>query len=213
MAVSVNLPALIPPLIAAAISLPGGWLAVGAVKRETGVTVPVPAMVGMSLGLAIWAALVLPPDYRLAATSLLSWMLLVLAVTDFTVLRLPNLFTLTAAGAGLLLSFWLPDRAPLAHLVGAAAGFLVLFAIARAYWRIRGREGLGLGDAKLAAAAGAWLGWQALPYVVLIACAAAFIWVGVMAALQGKEALTRELPFGVPLCLAFWLVWLYGSPL
>ena len=57
------------------------------------------------------------------------------------------------------------------HALGALAGFASLAVIASVYRRVRGREGLGLGDAKLLAAAGAWLGWQALPSVVLIAAA------------------------------------------
>jgi leader peptidase (prepilin peptidase)/N-methyltransferase len=62
------------------------------------------------------------------------------------------------------------------------------------------------------AAAGAWLGWQALPLVVLIACAAAFVWIGLAVMLRGRAALHDEIAFGVPLCVAFWLVWLYGVP-
>jgi leader peptidase (prepilin peptidase)/N-methyltransferase len=169
-------------------------------------------MIAASLVLAIWAALVVPPNYLLPATLLLGWLLLILATVDFLVLRLPDLLTLPLTAIGLLLSLWLPDRNPIAHLIGAAAGFFVLYAIALAYRGIRGREGLGLGDAKLAAAAGAWLGWQALPSVVLIACAAAFIWIGMMVWFRGREVLRRELAFGVPLCFAFWLVWLYGAP-
>jgi leader peptidase (prepilin peptidase)/N-methyltransferase len=112
-----------------------------------------------------------------------------------------------------LLSLRLPDHDPLAHLIGAATGFLVLYLIAILYRRARAREGLGLGDAKLAAAAGAWLSWQALPSVILIACAAAFIWIGVRVALRGRAVLSQQIAFGVPLCFAFWLIWLYGAPL
>lgn len=154
----------------------------------------------------------MPANFLLAATLLLGWTLLVLATVDVLVFRLPDIFTLPLIAAGLLLSFQLPDHDPPAHVIGATAGFLVLYGIALAYRRARGREGLGLGDAKLAAAAGAWLGWQALPSVVLIACAVAFVWIGVALLFRGREVLSRELAFGAPLCFAFWLVWLHGPP-
>ena len=60
--------------------------------------------------------------------------------------------------------------------------------------------------------AGAWLGWQALPYVILLACAVGMTWVGVAALRRGKEALAERIPFGVALCLAIWIIWLYGPP-
>jgi prepilin signal peptidase PulO-like enzyme (type II secretory pathway) len=46
-----------------------------------------------------------------------------------------------------------------------------------------------------------------------MACAAAFIWIGIAVALRGRGVLTEQIAFGVPLCFAFWLVWLYGPPL
>ena len=201
-------------LIAAAISLPAGWLASFVATRESGTTgLPLVAVIGASLAIGVWAALVMPALCRLGVTLALGWTLLVLGLVDLFAFRLPDILTLPLAVAGLLLSLWLPDRDPLSHLIGAAAGFLVLYLIALIYRHTRAREGLGLGDAKLAAAAGAWLGWQALPSVVLIACAAAFIWIGIGVALRGRTVLTRQIAFGVPLCFAFWLVWLYGPPL
>jgi leader peptidase (prepilin peptidase)/N-methyltransferase len=71
-------------------------------------------------------------------------------------------------------------------------------------------KGLGMGDAKLAAAAGAWTSWTGAPSVVLLACAAAFLFVlGRM--LGGRPIGARDrLAFGPYLCLGLWLVWLYG---
>jgi leader peptidase (prepilin peptidase)/N-methyltransferase len=88
----------------------------------------------------------------------------------------------------------------------------VLFLISLVYRRTRNREGLGLGDAKLASATGAWLGWQALPSVILIAAAAGLVWFGLAFARRGHTALGEQIPFGVPLCFATWLIWLYGVP-
>jgi len=201
-------------VIVAAIAVPGGWLAGVIAARESAKSkLPSIAVIGLSIAIGIWAASIIPGTWLLAVTLALGWTLLTLGIVDLVAFRLPDVLTLPLAAAGLLLSLRLPDHDPVAHLIGAAAGFLVLYLIAILYRRARAREGLGLGDAKLAAAAGAWLGWQALPSVILIACAAAFIWLGVRVALRGRAVLSQQIAFGVPLCFAFWLVWLYGAPL
>lgn len=198
---------------AALAAIPAGWLGaiVGRGEAE-GPQPPAIPMVIATLVVFVWAALVMPTIVLLVATLALGWALLVLATVDLLVLRLPNLLTYPLIVIGLLLSLQLPEHNPVAHLIGAAGGFAVLYAVGAAYRAARGREGLGLGDAKLAAAAGAWLGWQALPSMVLIACAAAFMWIGVAVLARGKAALGEEIAFGVPLCFAFWMVWLYGAP-
>jgi leader peptidase (prepilin peptidase)/N-methyltransferase len=69
---------------------------------------------------------------------------------------------------------------------------------------------LGLGDAKLFAGAGAWVSWQGLPSVLLLAAAAALAWQLVAARRRGRSLMGGELPFGPYLATALWLVWLYG---
>jgi leader peptidase (prepilin peptidase)/N-methyltransferase len=201
-------------LIAVAVVSPlAGWAMRRFVQGQEGAhtlswSVALPA----NASIAVFAAVVMPPNYLLPATLLLGWVLLALSIVDFLELRLPDVLTLPLTAAGLTLSLFLPEGQPLTHLIGAAAGFSSLYGVAIMYRRFRGREGLGLGDAKLAAAAGAWLGWQPLPFVVLIACSAGFVWIAVGVMLRGREALRQEIAFGVPLCVAFWLVWLYGVP-
>jgi leader peptidase (prepilin peptidase)/N-methyltransferase len=200
-------------LLAVAVSVPTGWGLRRFVEWQTdGHDLPWIFALPTSTAVAIWAAVMLPPNYLLGATLLLGWVLLALSIVDFLALRLPDVLTLPLTAAGLLLSVYLPEGRPLTHLIGAAAGFFSLYGIALLYSSLRGREGLGLGDAKLAAAAGAWLGWQTLPFVVLIACAAGFVWIGLAVMLRGRTALQEEIAFGVPLSLAIWLVWLYGAP-
>jgi len=203
-----------PVLLAGVLSVPAGWLASIVSARESATfRFPLLGPIAASVAIGIWAALVMPVLWLLAVTLALGWTLLTLSLVDLFAFRLPDILTLPLVAAGLLLSMWLPDRDPVSHLIGAAAGFIALYLIAIVYRRARAREGLGLGDAKLAAAAGAWLGWQALPSVVLIACAAAFIWIGVKVAFRGRSVLRQQIAFGVPLCFAFWLVWIYGPPL
>ena len=59
---------------------------------------------------------------------------------------------------------------------------------------------------------GAWLGWEALPFAILVACAVGLIWVGIGTARRGREALAERIPFGIALCFALWFVFVYGVP-
>jgi leader peptidase (prepilin peptidase) / N-methyltransferase len=109
-------------------------------------------------------------------------------------------------------AFALDPALVVSHLVGALAGFAAFAAIAFVYRRLRRREGLGLGDAKLLAAAGAWLGWQALPGLVVIAAVCALAVALARAVTGDRLSATTRIAFGSYLALAFWLVWLLGPP-
>ena len=142
----------------------------------------------------------------------LGWTLLALAWIDWQLLRLPDILTLPLLGLGLAATLLEAPDALLSSVIGALAGYLALRLIDEGYRRLRGHEGLGQGDAKLLAAGGAWLGWEALPWVVLLAA-----FVGLALALLQRArgvALTRDtaLPFGPPLALAIWIVRLHGFP-
>lgn len=168
-----------------------------------------PAMELGAVAVAL-AAVFAVEGWLLWVTCLLGWTLLALAITDLREMVLPDALTLPLLPAGLGVALWLDPAGLPDHLVGAIAGFASLYALNAAYRRLRGRDGLGLGDAKLLAAAGAWLGWQALPSMLLLATLAA-LGVAAAAALAGRRLLAdTALPFGTFLCLAFWLTWLYA---
>lgn len=140
--------------------------------------------------------------------ALLGWGLLALAAIDVRHGILPDALTLPLLLLGLALAAWREAAVPVDELVGAALGFAGFAAVASGYRLLRGREGLGLGDAKLLAAGGAWLGWAALPLVVCLAALSALA----VVALRGK-ALRRdaEIRFGPYLCLGVWLLYLYDA--
>lgn len=117
-------------------------------------------------------ALWLRPDLGGVALALFGWQLLTLAILDGRALWLPDPLTATLAVTGAVLGgvmtgIALPDR-----LIGGAAGFASLAVIGWGYRTLRGREGMGGGDPKLFGAIGLWLGWQALPMVLLFAALA-----------------------------------------
>jgi leader peptidase (prepilin peptidase)/N-methyltransferase len=172
------------------------------------------ALLGVACGLVALLAVTVMPEFSvMAATLFLGWCLILLATVDALVFRLPDIVTLPLIGVGLGFSFWDPREARgsglLAHGVGAVVGYLALAAVGWCYRKYRGRDGLGLGDAKLLGAAGAWLGWAPLPFVVLIACIGSFMWIGARSLARGREALHERVAFGAPLALAIWIVWLF----
>ena len=136
--------------------------------------------------------------------------LIALSVIDLRTMRLPDALTLPLIAAGLLLGLALGWDGTMWRAGSAAAGYLFLFAIGHGYRALRGRAGLGLGDAKLFAAAGAWLGLEGLPSVMVWGSCAALLAV-LIALLAGRrvEASSR-IPFGPFLAFGFWMVWLYG---
>jgi len=87
---------------------------------------------------------------------------------------------------------------------------LSLAAIAALYRRLRGREGLGGGDAKLLAASGAWLGAAALPQVILLAAVSALAAAACLRLTGIRLGIHSALPFGPFLALATWILWLFG---
>jgi leader peptidase (prepilin peptidase) / N-methyltransferase len=171
-------------------------------------TLPLIIEVGAVL-VAVWAASV-SGGLALWAGCVLGWMLLTLAAIDFRDGILPDVLTLPLIALGLVATYFFGPGEVLDSAIGAAAGFAIFALIRLLYRRLRGREGLGLGDAKLLAASGAWVTWIDLPNVVLIGAAVGLVLALIMR-LRGQElTLSQQVPFGPALCLGTWLVWLYG---
>ena len=141
---------------------------------------------------------------------LLGWWLLALAWIDARRWILPDALTLPLIVAGLLAALAFDPGSLAERALGAALGYLALRVVAWAYLRLRGREGLGQGDAKLLAAAGAWLGALALPQVILAAAVVALIAAAVLRLSGSQIRAQSALPFGPFLALAIWALWLFG---
>lgn len=166
-----------------------------------------------ALAVAVWAS-TLDAGAALWLDCLLGWGLLTLAWIDAEHLLLPDIITLPLILIGLGTA-WLLRWPPITDAAaGAAVGYLSFRLLALAYRWVRGRDGLGGGDAKLLAVAGAWLGWQALGDVVLGAALVGILWfVGTRPPGNAEErpvAGPAELPFGPALAVSIWIVRLYG---
>ncbi len=163
-----------------------------------------------AIGVAVWAGSALTDAATLWAGCVLGWTLLALGWIDWEHLRLPDALTLPLLLAGLAATWALQPDALFDHALAAAAGYAAFRLLQIGYRVLRGREGLGQGDAKLAAAAGAWAGLAALP-IIVFGAALAGLCVALVAPLRGgRLGAAKALPFGPPLALALWVAWLYG---
>ncbi|AUX73668.1 prepilin peptidase [Erwinia pyrifoliae] len=138
-----------------------------------------------------------PPGGLLLAVLLFSWLLLALVLIDAEHQLLPDALTLPLLWLGLSVNLleWLPHLTLAAAVSGAIAGYLSLALLAQGYRLLSGKDALGLGDAKLLAALGAWLGWQPLPLLLLLASVSGIIWV-LLGRLLFRRSLNAPLPFG-----------------
>ena len=142
----------------------------------------------------------------------LALLMLAIAVVDARRFIIPNELTLAVLALALVQAAVLdanPATALLqAALRGRALG-LIFFAIRETYSRLRGRDGLGLGDVKLAAVAGVWLGWTAIPIAVEVAALSALA-LYLVRYLSGRPLrATQRIPFGLFLAPAIWIAWMF----
>jgi len=125
--------------------------------------------------------------------------LLTLLVIDIETTLLPDQITLPLVWLGLIVSHQYVDTGdfplPMASLVGAIVGYTSLWAINQVFKLIRGQDGMGNGDFKLTAALGAWLGWQALPTVILVASILGLTY-ALFLIFLGKLSVKQAIPFG-----------------
>ncbi|MEK9774906.1 MAG: A24 family peptidase [Quisquiliibacterium sp.] len=146
------------------------------------------------------------------AAMLLTFFLICLAMIDFDTQLLPDDLTLPLLWIGLALNLsgvFAPVRDA---LVGAMAGYLVLWSVYWLFKLVTGREGMGYGDFKLLAALGAWFGWQALPAIILLASLVGAA-VGIGLILFRKHGRQVPIPFGPYLAGAGLLTLYLGKPL
>ncbi|MEO8714211.1 MAG: A24 family peptidase [Acetobacteraceae bacterium] len=155
---------------------------------------------------AAWADAADPA--RLRAGCVLGWTLLALGWIDWERFRLPDALTLPLLAAGLVAT-WFLDRATVAdHAAAAILGYAALRLLNAGYRWLRGRDGVGAGDAKLFAACGAWTGLALLTPVLLLGSLLGLLLALAMRAAGRTLSRTMRVPFGSCLAAAVWVVWL-----
>lgn len=164
-----------------------------ACKAPIGMRYPlIEALTGALIGLISW-------QFGYTLTTLFAWILtfalIALTFIDFDTQLLPDDITLPLLWLGLLfnLNFGFTDLK--SAVIGAVAGYLVLWSIYWLFKLIRGKEGMGYGDFKLLAAIGAWFGWKLLPAVILLSSTLGAV-IGIALILLTKRGKEVPIPFG-----------------
>lgn len=139
-----------------------------------------------------------------------TWALIALTMIDFDHQLLPDDITLPLLWIGLLANSF-GTLVPLKDAVwGAALGYLLLWGVYWLFKLITGKEGMGYGDFKLLAALGAWLGWQALPVVIILSSLVGAV-VGIVLIVALGRDRNVPIPFGPYLAAAGWITLLWGD--
>jgi leader peptidase (prepilin peptidase)/N-methyltransferase len=158
---------------------------------------------------AVWALGPTPDAFRLCAFGAI---LIALVVTDFEEQILPDEFTLGGTVLGIVLSLFIPIHTGIAHIflydkgeriaslgeagLGAAVASLVLWLLRWTYEKVRHREGLGLGDVKMVAMIGAFLGLQGVLFTIMVGSILGSVVGLAFILIARKNASSYELPYG-----------------
>jgi len=146
------------------------------------------------------------------AALLFTGILMAAAGIDARTTLLPDQLTLPLLWFGLALNLFGVFTDLESAVIGAIAGYLTLWLVYHGFRLLTGKEGMGYGDFKLLAALGAWLGWQALPMILLLASLVGAI-VGIaLILLRGRDR-NIPIPFGPYLAAAGWIALIWGDAL
>lgn len=142
----------------------------------------------------------------------LTWCLIALTFIDFDRQLLPDDITLPLLWLGLMLNIFAVFIPLSSAVIGAAAGYTSLWLVYQLFKLMTGKEGMGYGDFKLFATLGAWLGWQSLPLIILLASLVGAV-VGIAFILFFGHDRRVPIPFGPFLCVAGWIALMWGDTL
>jgi leader peptidase (prepilin peptidase) / N-methyltransferase len=163
----------------------------------------------LNAGLFVLHGLWFEPSALLVVRLAFASALLVLFLTDLDCRILPNEITLGGIVIGWLAAGFLPPG-PVSSLLGSVAGGGILWATGEAYERVRGVEGMGMGDVKMLAMVGAVLGWPSMLLTLVVASIVGGLFGAVLLAFRA-DARTTALPFGTFLAVAALVASLVGE--
>jgi leader peptidase (prepilin peptidase)/N-methyltransferase len=189
------------------------WLALRGRCRTCGASIsPMYPLVELTAAVVFaGGVIVYGPSALLAVRLAFACALIVLFAIDLRHRILPDVITIPGIAAGFAASWFLPPGW-ISSLIGIAGGGGILLAIAEVYYRVRGQEGLGMGDVKMLAMIGAFLGWPLMVLTLVLASFAGSI-VGVALIASGRGGMQAALPFGTFLALGALVAAVSGDPI
>jgi leader peptidase (prepilin peptidase)/N-methyltransferase len=166
----------------------------------------------LSAAVAIIVALKFGLGVQAAFAIVLSWSLIALAAIDFDTQLLPDSITLPLLWLGIGVNSFAVFVDLQTSVGGAIAGYLSLWSIYWAYKLLTGKDGMGYGDFKLTAMLGAWLGWTALPAIIIISSVVGAV-IGVAMIVFASHDRAHPISFGPYLAIAGWIYLVWGERL
>ncbi len=169
-----------------------------------------PVVEVLTAGMSVFVLWHFDISTQAAAGVMLTWILIPLAFIDVDHQLLPDSITLPGLWLGLIVNIFGTFTDLQSAVIGAAAGYVALWLLFQGFRLLTGKEGMGYGDFKLFAMFGAWLGWQALPLIIILAaCAGAVI--GITLIITKGHDRSIPIPFGPYLCIAGWIAMIWGD--
>jgi leader peptidase (prepilin peptidase)/N-methyltransferase len=144
------------------------------------------------------------------AALIFTWVLIALTLIDLKKQLLPDSITIPLLWSGILLSLFNVFTDLNASVIGAIAGYMLLWSVYQLFKLLTKKEGMGFGDFKLLAALGAWAGYSYLPQIILISSVVGSI-IGISMLVIGKTKQQQPIPFGPYLAIAGWIALLWGE--
>ncbi|MEE4639785.1 MAG: A24 family peptidase [Wenzhouxiangella sp.] len=163
--------------------------------------------------LSLWVIVHFGPGPEGLSALVLVWALIAATGIDFDHQLLPDQITLPLLWLGLLINLnWQLFASLEDAVIGAVAGYLLLWSVFHLFRLATGKEGMGYGDFKLLGALGAWMGWQLLPVIILLASLVGAI-VGILMMIIARRGKDIPIAFGPYLAAAGFIALLYGDGL
>jgi leader peptidase (prepilin peptidase)/N-methyltransferase len=186
------------------------WLKGRCAHCKAHISLRYPLVEGLTCLVSLYAAAKFGATPQTFAALLFGWICICLTFIDIDYHLLPDELTLSLLWAGLFFSIFYLFTNSQDAILGALAGYLIFAAIQWLFRLITHKTGMGQGDYKLLAAIGAFLGWQMLPLVILLASVSGLIFALTQMVLR-KNYTSTPLPFGPYLAIAGWVALLWGN--
>ena len=151
-------------------------------------------------------------SWQTLAALIFTWSLIALTIIDIKKQLLPDNITLPLLWLGLILNLGELFTDSYSSILGAGFGYLSLWSVYHVFRLATGKEGMGFGDFKLLAALGAWMGWQALPIIIIFSSLVGAV-TGIAMIMTRRQQQGQPIPFGPFLAAAGWLAMIWGQPI
>ncbi len=174
------------------------------------ISIQYPTVELLTTAISLTTAYVLGVTIQTVAALFFCWILIALTLIDLKKQLLPDNITLPLLWAGISLSFFDIYTDLKSSVIGAIAGYLILWSVYQLFKLLTKKEGMGFGDFKLLAALGAWVGFNYLPQIILVSSVVGSI-AGISMLIIGKTKQQQPIPFGPYLAVAGWIALLWGE--